>query len=107
MAVKLGAKQVYACELDVTMVNMSHDILTANGMRDNITLLHSLSTKLSVPRDLPERYKTLKRRSRIPRLTVWNLGIRLDDCMITSTECHWLSRRLWMRACLASVLSLH
>ena len=59
---------MYACELDVTMITMSHDILTANGMQDNITLLHSLSTKLSVPRDIPERFAHVKYCGLIPSL---------------------------------------
>ena len=56
MAVKAGAKSVYACEVNETMVTVSHDILAANGIQDDITLLHALSTTLSVPVDIPKRY---------------------------------------------------
>ncbi len=45
---------MYACEINETMVAMSRDILAANGIAD-VTLMHSLSTSMSVPRDLPQR----------------------------------------------------
>lgn len=59
MAVRAGAKQVYACEVNKTLAAMSHDILATNGMVDKVTVLHSLSSDLCVPRDIPERYVTL------------------------------------------------
>lgn len=58
MAVRSGAERVYAVEVDDTMVGMSRDVLTANGMADKVKVLHSLSTSLSVPTHLPHRYLT-------------------------------------------------
>ena len=55
MAIRAGARQVYACELSEAMVTMSRDTLMANGITE-VTLLHASSTTLSIPRDLPERY---------------------------------------------------
>lgn len=55
MAVRSGAKRVYACEVNETMAIMSRDILSTNGMGDDVTILHCLSTDLSVPSDIPER----------------------------------------------------
>lgn len=56
MAVRSGSKRVYACEMNKKMVEISHDILKGNGVDNNVTVLHSLSTALSVPKDIPERY---------------------------------------------------
>ena len=56
MAVRAGSRSVYACELSGVMVKLSRDVFTANNMSDQVTLLHSLSTKLSVPKDIPKRY---------------------------------------------------
>ena len=56
MAARQGADKVYACELSKTMVAMSHDILAANGLLNDVNLINAVSTELSVPRDLPERY---------------------------------------------------
>lgn len=55
MAARSGAESVYAVEVNRTMVAMSRDILAANGMSERVKLLHSLSTSLSVPRDIPQR----------------------------------------------------
>ena len=55
MAARQGADEVYACELSETMVTMSRDILAANGLQDDVTVIHALSSELCVPRDLPER----------------------------------------------------
>ena len=63
MAVKAGAKRVYACELNEVMVSLSHDILAANGMQDDVTIIHALSTTLSVPQDIPERFATQRKQS--------------------------------------------
>lgn len=58
LAVQSGATRVYACELNATMVTMSHDILAANQMADKVKVIHKTSTEISVPADLPERYIT-------------------------------------------------
>lgn len=55
MAVRSAASQVFAIEVNSTMVAMARDILAANEMADKVHLLHSLSTSLSVPRNIPER----------------------------------------------------
>ena len=52
---------------------------------------------------------------KVLQATSWSLSVRLDDnfCtsallhFCTSAGCHWLLQRLWMQACLVSVLSLH
>ena len=46
---------MYACEMNATMVTMSHDILAANRMTDNVAMIHKMSTEMTIPRDLPER----------------------------------------------------
>ena len=56
MAVRSGAKHVYACDLSHVMVRMSHDILVANQIEDKISVIHSSSHQLRVPETLPERY---------------------------------------------------
>lgn len=55
MAKRSGAERVYACEMSDTMVKVSCDALAANGLTNSVTLLHSLSTMLSVPKDIPNR----------------------------------------------------
>lgn len=55
MAKRSGAENVYACEMNDTMVKLSCDTLAANGLGGCVTVLHSLSTMLSVPRNIPER----------------------------------------------------
>ena len=56
MAVRAGSRSVYACELSGVMVKLARDVFAANNMSDRVTLLHSLSTKLSIPKDIPKRY---------------------------------------------------
>ena len=59
MAKRCGAENVYACEMNDAMVKMSCDILAANGLANGVTVLHSISTMLSVPRNIPNRYDSL------------------------------------------------
>lgn len=56
MAKRSGAKNVYACEMNDAMVSLSCDALAANGLADSVTVVHSLSTMLTVPKNLPERF---------------------------------------------------
>lgn len=56
LAVRSGASNVFACELNFTMVTMSHDILRANQMEERVKIIHKTSTEVTVPTDLPERY---------------------------------------------------
>ena len=56
LAVRSGAERVYAVEVDDTMVAMSRDILASNNMTEKVQLFHALSTSLSVPTHLPQRY---------------------------------------------------
>ena len=56
LAVRSGAARVYACELNTTMVTVSHDILASNGMADKVAIIHKTSTEATIPADLPERY---------------------------------------------------
>ena len=55
LAVRSGASQVYACEMDTTMATMSRDIIAANGMTDEISVINKISTDLTIPQELPER----------------------------------------------------
>ena len=47
MAVKSGAKHVYACEMSSFMMSLCQDVLEANDMSNQVYLIHSLSTDLS------------------------------------------------------------
>ena len=62
LAVRSGASRVYACELNATMVAMSRDILSANGMMDSVTVIPKISTQAAVPTDLPERYSNQQKK---------------------------------------------
>ena len=59
MAVRSGARFVYACELNETFAAMSCDILSTNGMQDQVKVISSPSTSLSVPNNLPTRCTAL------------------------------------------------
>jgi predicted O-methyltransferase YrrM len=56
MAKRSGAERVYACEVSDAMVSLSREALAANGLADSVTVLHSLSTMLSIPKGIPNRY---------------------------------------------------
>ena len=56
LAVRAGASRVYACEINATMVTMSHDIIAANGMMDKIAVIHKMSSDVQISNDIPERY---------------------------------------------------
>ena len=55
LAVRSGAARVYACEMDITMAVMSHDIIAANGMADKISVINKISTDLVEPDDISDR----------------------------------------------------
>ena len=74
MAKRCGARSVYACEMNDAMVKMSCDILAANGLADDVTVLHSISTMLSVPENIPSRYECLSH-----TLTNWCMYIKVND----------------------------
>ena len=63
LCVQAGAKEVYGVEVNKKMVDMSRDILRCNGMEEKVRLVHSLSSSLSAPADIPRRYVTNTRRS--------------------------------------------
>lgn len=52
MAVRAGAKRVYACEVSSVMIELSQLIYTANDIKDSIIPMHSLSTDIQ---SLPEK----------------------------------------------------
>ncbi|XP_053478067.1 protein arginine N-methyltransferase 9 isoform X2 [Ictalurus furcatus] len=54
-AKKAGASEVYACELSKTMYELACEVASANGMADNIKILHKKSLEMEIPRDLPNR----------------------------------------------------
>ena len=55
MAKRSGAESVYACEMNDAMVRLSCDALAVNGLAGSITVIHNLSTMLSVPNSIPNR----------------------------------------------------
>ena len=55
MVKRSGADRAYACEMNDVMVRLSCEALAANGLAGSVTVLHSLSTMLSVPEDVPNR----------------------------------------------------
>ena len=55
MAVHSGAEMVYGVEVNSTMVSMSQEILSYNNITERVKLIQSLSTSLSIPRDIPGR----------------------------------------------------
>ncbi|KAG9337427.1 hypothetical protein JZ751_028718 [Albula glossodonta] len=54
-AKQAGASEVYACELSKTMYELACEVISANGMKDDITVVHMKSVEMEVPRDLPHR----------------------------------------------------
>lgn len=55
MAVKAGAKKVYACEMVPALASVAQQVVKDNGMSDKIEVLNLKSTSLMVGRELPER----------------------------------------------------
>ena len=55
MAVKAGAKKVYACELVPALAEIAKQIVTDNGMSDQIEIFNMKSTALKIGEHLPER----------------------------------------------------
>ena len=56
-AKKAGAAEVFACELSKTMYELACEVVTANGMKGGINILHKKSMDMEVPKDIPHRYK--------------------------------------------------
>ena len=54
-AAEAGAKAVYGCDMSKTMYEMSCDVVLTNQMAQKIQLMHSKSTDLQIPGDIPER----------------------------------------------------
>ncbi|MEP3422844.1 MAG: 50S ribosomal protein L11 methyltransferase [Erythrobacter sp.] len=52
MAVRAGAKHVYACEVNANKADLARDIVAHNGMSDAITVLNAYSLDLDKDRDL-------------------------------------------------------
>lgn len=59
MAAKAGAKMVSACDFNETLFSLSRDIVAANELGGQVNIIYALSTSLSVPRDLPNRFVVL------------------------------------------------
>ncbi|XP_002739381.1 protein arginine N-methyltransferase 9-like [Saccoglossus kowalevskii] len=55
LAIQSGAKHVYACEMSKTTYEMAKDVLTTNRMSDKVTLLHTSSKDIVIPKDIPQR----------------------------------------------------
>ena len=56
-AKKAGAAEVFACELSKTMYELACEVVTANGMKGGINILHKKSMDMEVPKDIPHRYQ--------------------------------------------------
>ena len=56
MAVRSGAKMVSACDFNETLFSLSRDIVAANGLEGQVNIIHALSTSLTIPRDIPNRF---------------------------------------------------
>ncbi|XP_030207372.1 protein arginine N-methyltransferase 9 isoform X1 [Gadus morhua] len=54
-AKKAGAAEVFACELSKTMYELACEVVTANGMKGGINILHKKSMDMEVPKDIPHR----------------------------------------------------
>ncbi|KAJ8278038.1 hypothetical protein GJAV_G00083110 [Gymnothorax javanicus] len=54
-AKQAGATEVYACELSKTMYELACEVIAANGMKEDIKVVHMKSVEMEVPRDLPQR----------------------------------------------------
>ncbi|KAK0144927.1 Protein arginine N-methyltransferase 9 [Merluccius polli] len=54
-AKKAGAAEVFACELSKTMYELACEVVTANGMKECINILHKKSLDMEVPKDIPHR----------------------------------------------------
>lgn len=54
-AKKAGAPSVYACELSKTMYELACEVLAANGLEREVTLLHMKSTDIEIPKHIPAR----------------------------------------------------
>ena len=54
-AVQAGAERVYGCEMSRTMYNLSCDVLSANHVRDRVTMVPKKSTEMCIPADMDER----------------------------------------------------
>ena len=52
MAVRAGAKHVYACDLNTTKADLARDVIEANGMSDKITVINRSSLDLDREADL-------------------------------------------------------
>ena len=55
MAAKSGAEHVFGCDTSQLMVTLACDVVATNGMQDKVSLLHALSSDLSIPKDIPKR----------------------------------------------------
>lgn len=56
-AKKAGASEVFACELSKTMYELACEVVSANGMKGAIHILHKKSLDMEVPKDIPHRYR--------------------------------------------------
>lgn len=52
MAVRAGAKHVYACERNASKADLARDIIAANGMSDRISVINKISLDLDRESDL-------------------------------------------------------
>lgn len=59
MAIKAGARHVYACEVDPILSALAVEVVLKNGMEDKITIISKHSTSLIIGEDMPEKADVL------------------------------------------------
>lgn len=59
MAVRAGAKHVYACELNPVLAGAAREIIDRNGLDDKITLINKHSSQIKMGEDMPEKADVL------------------------------------------------
>ena len=59
MAIRAGAKHVYACEVNPVLASAARDIIERNGFSDKITLIEKHSSQIKIGEDMPEQADVL------------------------------------------------
>ena len=55
MAIRAGAKHVYACEINPVLASAARDVIDRNGFSDKITLIEKHSSQIKIGEDMPEQ----------------------------------------------------
>ncbi|GLH14532.1 Protein arginine N-methyltransferase 7, partial [Gryllus bimaculatus] len=54
-AIEAGAQNVYACDSNETMINISRQVFERNNAIDKVKIIHKLSNDIKIPDNIPER----------------------------------------------------